>query len=517
MLPRQTTCNTDRIEMYLRHQLVADEEDAFQQHLETCRDCRERLEAAAAEPHWWHRAGEYLQPDDVDAEIGNRNATGADDAAVDTGPDYADDRDAADVPLDFLDPSDDPRMLGRLGGYEITGLIGQGGMGIVLKGFDVPLNRYVAVKVLDPHLASRGAAQRRFSREARAAAAVMHENVVAIHRVSDSGRLPFLVMPYVRGPSLQKRLDQRGPLELAEILRVGMHVASGLAEAHEQGIVHRDIKPANIHGSDGVAPGVKNDQGFVDLLTDRGYTVVRKDASDGGANSFHGPLSSGQKALLNDADLIIVSRNARSDDYNYPDDWNGITAPLMLTTPYLARSHRWKWFDTGNWDLPTGTPPLWATPGHPLFDNVPLDDDGRVNILTADSSQIDVTGAGNGTVIARRADAHWLGEDGALYRSDWSEKPALEAYRDLVFRQWWTEEEGRTDPAGEFSVRGFLGEYEVAVEYDGVRRVVPVRLDPDGNVLTLAVPEPGGRMLFIAGALGSGAFLRLGRRCRPDG
>ena len=131
--------------------------------------------------------------------------------------------------LDFLDPSDDPRMLGRFGGYEIVGVVGSGGMGIVLKGFDAPLNRYVAIKVLAPHLASHGAARQRFAREAQAAAAVMHENVIAIHQVSESGGLPFLVMPYVRGPSLQKRLDEEGPLKVAEVLRVGKHIASGLA------------------------------------------------------------------------------------------------------------------------------------------------------------------------------------------------------------------------------------------------------------------------------------------------
>ena len=82
-------------------------------------------------------------------------------------------------------------------------------MGIVLKGFDRDLNRYVAIKVLAPHLATSAAARQRFAREARAAAAVVHDHIVAIHAVDNAGRLPYLVMPFVAGQSLQERLDQR--------------------------------------------------------------------------------------------------------------------------------------------------------------------------------------------------------------------------------------------------------------------------------------------------------------------
>lgn len=151
--------------------------------------------------------------------------------------------------LGSLAPTDDPNMLGRLGGYEVSGVIGAGGMGVVLKALDRSLDRTIAIKVMAPHLASSGPARRRFAREAKAAAAVLHPNVVAIHGVSDgdgSGSLPFLVMPYVRGTSLQTRIDRDGPMEVAEILRVASQIVEGLAAAHAQGLVHRDIKPANI-------------------------------------------------------------------------------------------------------------------------------------------------------------------------------------------------------------------------------------------------------------------------------
>lgn len=119
-------------------------------------------------------------------------------------------------------------------------------MGIVLKGFDAALSRYAAIKVLSPHYASSGAARQRFAREAQAAAAVVHDNVIGIHGVYEFNRLPYLVMPYVKGESLQKRIDRAAPLSVAEVLRIASQSAKGLAAAHDQGLVHRDIKPGNI-------------------------------------------------------------------------------------------------------------------------------------------------------------------------------------------------------------------------------------------------------------------------------
>src|SRR5438105_3371297 len=79
-----------------------------------------------------------------------------------------------------------------------------------------------------------------------AAAAVVHEHVVAIHAVNTWRGLPYLVMQHVPGHSLQERIDRDGPLEIEDVLRVGMQAAAGLAAAHAQGLVHRDVKPSNI-------------------------------------------------------------------------------------------------------------------------------------------------------------------------------------------------------------------------------------------------------------------------------
>src|SRR5262245_18540472 len=100
-------------------------------------------------------------------------------------------------------------------------------MGVVLRAFDEHLDRTVAIKVMAAHLATNPTARKRFSREARAAAAVTHDHIVTIHAVEESRLLPYLVMKYVSGVSLQQRLDRRRPLPLPEILRIGMETALG--------------------------------------------------------------------------------------------------------------------------------------------------------------------------------------------------------------------------------------------------------------------------------------------------
>ena len=118
------------------------------------------------------------------------------------------------VSLDFLSAPSHPEMLGRIGRYEIERMIGSGGMGIVLKGFDTELHRVVAIKVMKPHLAHNGAARRRFAREAQSAAAVVHEHVIPIHDVLTDGDTPYLVMQYVPGQSLQWSVDPPSGLVL---------------------------------------------------------------------------------------------------------------------------------------------------------------------------------------------------------------------------------------------------------------------------------------------------------------
>src|SRR5439155_24154804 len=154
--------------------------------------------------------------------------------------------------LGFLAPSAQPGSLGRLDHYEILEVVGKGGFGTVLKAFDEKLHRIVAIKVLSPAYAVIGSARARFIREARTAAAVKNDHVVAIYSVQDEAQPPYLVMELIDGISLQDKLDKKGPLSVKEILRIGLQTAEGLAAAHKQGLVHRDIKPANILLENGV-------------------------------------------------------------------------------------------------------------------------------------------------------------------------------------------------------------------------------------------------------------------------
>lgn len=148
--------------------------------------------------------------------------------------------------LDFLAPAESPDELGRLGDYRVLEVIGMGGMGLVLRAEDPKLRRQVALKTMKPSIAERPAAKSRFLREAQATAALEHDHIVPIYQVGEDRGVPFIAMQYLRGESLGSRLDRQGKLTAAEMVRIGKEVASGLALAHESGMIHRDIKPDNI-------------------------------------------------------------------------------------------------------------------------------------------------------------------------------------------------------------------------------------------------------------------------------
>jgi serine/threonine protein kinase/protein involved in polysaccharide export with SLBB domain len=242
----KTQCNSENLELFLRGTLSSSETEILELHLTECESCARQIQLAAEQGVSWHEAQSMLAADEYDSP----QHIAAISSLLSDEHDPMTKHQTADVVSreirGWLDPTDDPRSMGRFAGYEIVGIVGHGGMGIVLKGFEASLNRYVAIKILAPRLATNGSARKRFAREAQAAAAVRHDNVIAIHRVDEWHSLPFLVMPYAGGISLQKRIDRDGPLSIEQTLRVGVQIASGLAAAHAQGLIHRDIKPANI-------------------------------------------------------------------------------------------------------------------------------------------------------------------------------------------------------------------------------------------------------------------------------
>ena len=235
-------------------------------HLENCPICQEKLEGLAAGKDTWTYAAWSLNAGAEPPEIGLQRII------AETKEKLGEAETTAEATLDFLDPSEDPSHLGKLGQYEVIEVLGQGGMSVVLKAFDPSLHRMVAIKVLAPQLATTAAARIRFQREGYAAAAISHGHVVAVYGVDEVKGLPYLVMEYISGESLQERLDRSGPLELKEVLRIGMQTAQGLAAAHAQGLVHRDIKPANILLHNGVARVKITDFGLARAVDDATLT-----------------------------------------------------------------------------------------------------------------------------------------------------------------------------------------------------------------------------------------------------
>jgi hypothetical protein len=159
------------------------------------------------------------------------------------GPDSLDALDAGPDPLPTLGPPARAGELGTFGGYRVHELVGRGGMGAVYRAVDPALGRTVALKVMLPRLAETEVARRRFVREARAVAAIRHDNVVTVFQVSDAGH-PFYAMEFLTGQSLEARL--RDPVPLADAVRVARELAEGLTAAHAAGVIHRDVKPGNV-------------------------------------------------------------------------------------------------------------------------------------------------------------------------------------------------------------------------------------------------------------------------------
>ncbi|GAA4453107.1 serine/threonine-protein kinase [Novipirellula rosea] len=220
-------------------------------HVESCETCQSKLESLSSGGMSWDEVNELMQSSGVPYQPAN-------------------DTDCKlEVYTTLLEPTEHPDSLGR---YEIMEFLGRGGMGIVMRGYDTALQRNSAVKVLAPELASSAAARKRFSREARSAAAVVHPHVVPIQNVDEHNGLPYLVMPVVEVKSLQQRIEREGPLSIIETVRIAAQVAEGLAAAHAQGLVHRDIKPANVLLENGVERVQITDFGLARAVDDASMT-----------------------------------------------------------------------------------------------------------------------------------------------------------------------------------------------------------------------------------------------------
>jgi serine/threonine protein kinase len=146
----------------------------------------------------------------------------------------------------FLDPPIEDGDLGTLGHYRVLGELGKGGMGHVFLAEDIKLRRRVALKVMNQKIAATPNSRRRFIHEARAMAAVHHDNVATIFEVGEANNTPFMAMEMLKGSTLETFNKSKTKLRFEEVIHYAKQITRGLAAAHAKGIVHRDIKPANI-------------------------------------------------------------------------------------------------------------------------------------------------------------------------------------------------------------------------------------------------------------------------------
>ena len=216
------------------------------------------------------------------------------------GPDFG--REESQYYLKLLKPTERPGFLGRLGDYEIEKVIAVGGMGVVFKGCDPGLDREVAIKLLSPLIASSVGARERFRREATAIAALDHGNIIPVYAIDESGELPFMVMRFVDGESLEQVIKREGAMVEDEIILIGKAMARALVEAHSKGLVHRDIKPSNILLEENGAP----------FLSDFGIALVERASGltiDGrflGTPSFTSPEQAEGRKVDHRADLFSL-------------------------------------------------------------------------------------------------------------------------------------------------------------------------------------------------------------------
>jgi len=137
-------------------------------------------------------------------------------------------------------------MVGRtLLHYEILEKLGEGGMGVVYKGRDTHLDRFVAVKVLPAEAVANPERKRRFVQEAKAASALNHPNIIHTYDISSVDGVDFIAMEYVQGQTLEALIGRRG-LPVSEALKHAIAITEALGKAHAAGIVHRDLKPGNV-------------------------------------------------------------------------------------------------------------------------------------------------------------------------------------------------------------------------------------------------------------------------------
>jgi eukaryotic-like serine/threonine-protein kinase len=218
--------------------------------------------------------------------------------------------------VDERSPPSIARLEGtNIGRFKVVSEIGRGGMGIVFLAEDEKLRRKVALKLLPPSFAADEERRRRFLREARAAAAVSHPNLVTVYDVGEHEGRAYIAMEYLRGRSLREQLSER-PLSIDEAIDLARQVLAGLAHAHAAGLLHRDLKPENV---------LVDRDGRVRLV-DFGLAKLDSDIDGPGDNSTRDGLVMGTPGYMSPEQARGQAVDARSDIFSF-----GVLLYEMLT------------------------------------------------------------------------------------------------------------------------------------------------------------------------------------------
>jgi len=231
-----------------------------------------------------------------------------------------------------------------LGQYRILDLLGQGGMGRVFKAEHLTMGRTVALKVLAPRHTKTAKARELFMREVRAAAKLMHPNIVTAHDANEIDGRHYLVMEYIDGPNLNQLVRERGPLPVGLACDIVRQVASGLQYAYEQGMVHRDIKPPNVLLQ---RSGTALSSGYLVKIVDFGLALL-VDASEG----ENGEGESGEgDGMLPTAKNVVVG----TPDYLSPEQARNLRTVDVRSDLY-SLGCTFYFLLTGQVPFPGGTP-----------------------------------------------------------------------------------------------------------------------------------------------------------------
>ncbi len=222
MKPTNICLSESEMSKLLSSDLLPSEAAAVEQHIADCETCRIKIESMIGDPSWWNEAQQSLAASSARGLRKRKRLT------------KESWRRRSRCWL-YLGRPMIRRSSVALPNTKSSASSVEAEWGLCFKAFDPRLNRFVAIKMLLPHLASFGAARKRFAREGQAAAAVVNDYVLPIYAVAEWRGVPYLVCQYSRGTTLQTRVQSEGPLELKEVLRLGIQTARGLAAAHAQG------------------------------------------------------------------------------------------------------------------------------------------------------------------------------------------------------------------------------------------------------------------------------------------